>query len=125
MDLTIPMVFVFIFIVACLSLVFVYKYGMKEKSYEEALAEQRQQTQALLGTKPKPKEKKPKKPSKKVCKNHKYLNFFVIILDWEIPKKHLKLFILIFLLSAVLSLSANQTCNELKINLLFKMKFHL
>lgn len=67
MDFSIPLVFVGLFIVACLSLVFVYKYGMKEKSYEEALAEQRQQTHALLGSKAKPKEKKAKKPSKKVC----------------------------------------------------------
>ncbi|KAG5890213.1 hypothetical protein JTB14_028755 [Gonioctena quinquepunctata] len=40
-------------------------YGIKEKSYEEALAEQRQQTNALLGVKPKPKEKKSKKAAKK------------------------------------------------------------
>lgn len=66
MDFSIPLVFIGLFIVACLSLVFVYKYGMKEKSYEEAVAEQRQHTQALLGVKAKPKEKKPKKPSKKV-----------------------------------------------------------
>lgn len=67
MDFSIPLVFVVLFIMACLSLVVVYKYGMREKSYEEALAEQRQQTHALLGTKAKPKEKKHKKPSKKVC----------------------------------------------------------
>lgn len=70
MDFYIPLIFIVVFIVACLSLVIVYKYGMKEKSYEEALAEQRQQTHALLGTKAKPKEKKPKKPSKKVCIKH-------------------------------------------------------
>lgn len=39
---------------------------MKEKSYEEALAEQRQHAQVLLGPKAKPKDKKPKKTSKKV-----------------------------------------------------------
>lgn len=60
--LTVVGVFVFVFA----SLLFVYKFGIKEKSYEEALAEQRQQTNALLGVKPKPKEKKPKK-LKKVC----------------------------------------------------------
>lgn len=66
MEFSLPLVFIGVFIVACLSLFIVYKYGMKEKSYEEALAEQRQQTQALLGVKPKPKEKKSKKTSKKV-----------------------------------------------------------
>lgn len=66
MDFYIPLIFIVVFIVACLSLIIVYKFGMREKSYEEALAEQRQQTHALLGAKAKPKEKKPKKPSKKV-----------------------------------------------------------
>lgn len=75
MDFSIPLVFIGVFIVACLSLVFVYKYGMKEKSYEEAVAEQRQHTNALLGVKPKPKEKKPKKPSKKVCYGECALKF--------------------------------------------------
>lgn len=67
MDFSIPLVFIGLFIVACLSLFFVYIFGMREKSYEEAVAEQRQQTHALLGTKAKPKEKKPKKAAKKVC----------------------------------------------------------
>lgn len=48
--------------VACLLIFF--KFGIKEKSYEEALAEQRQFSNALLGTRPKPKEKKVKKAKK-------------------------------------------------------------
>ncbi|XP_023017045.2 SMC superfamily domain-containing protein aluminum tubes isoform X2 [Leptinotarsa decemlineata] len=65
MDFSTPLIFVVLFIVASFSLFLVYKYGIKEKSYEEALAEQRQQTNALLGVKPKPKEKKNKKAAKK------------------------------------------------------------
>lgn len=84
MELFIPLVFVVLFIVACLSLVVVYKFGMKEKSYEEALAEQRQKTQALLGIKSKPKEKKPKKLSKKVLSLYSfgfyYIQVFIYIL---------------------------------------------
>lgn len=67
MDLSIPIIFVVLFVVASLSLFLVYKYGIKEKSYEEALAEQRQQTNALLGVKSKTKDKKSKKAAKKVC----------------------------------------------------------
>ncbi|KAL3288433.1 hypothetical protein HHI36_002879 [Cryptolaemus montrouzieri] len=61
----IPLIFVGVLIVASLILSLVYKFGMKSKSYEEALAEQRQNTQSLLGIKPKPKDKKTKKISKK------------------------------------------------------------
>lgn len=53
----VALIVLFIFV----SLLLVYKYGIREKSYEEALAEQRQQTNALLGIRPKPKEKKQKK----------------------------------------------------------------
>ncbi|KYB26693.1 ribosome-binding protein 1 isoform X2 [Tribolium castaneum] len=66
MDFQIPFVFVSLFSLASVLLIFVYKFGIKEKSYEEALAEQRQQTQILLGVKPKLKEKKNKKTAKKV-----------------------------------------------------------
>ncbi|CAH1116950.1 unnamed protein product [Phaedon cochleariae] len=65
MDLSTPLLFIVLFLIACFSLFLVYKYGVKQKSFEEALAEQRQQTNALLGLKPKPKEKKNKKASKK------------------------------------------------------------
>ncbi|KAJ8977644.1 hypothetical protein NQ317_003622 [Molorchus minor] len=65
MDFPTPLIFIALFLLACLSLFLVYKYGIKEKSYEEALAEQRQQTNMLLGTKPKPKEKKTKSLRKK------------------------------------------------------------
>lgn len=64
MDIPIPLIVIFVFVLVLASLLFVYKYGIKEKSYEEALAEQRQQTNALLGARPKPKEKKPKKVKK-------------------------------------------------------------
>ncbi|XP_057655089.1 kinectin-like isoform X6 [Diorhabda carinulata] len=64
MDLSI-LIFIALFMVACFSLFLIYKYGIKEKSYEEAVAEQRQQTNSLLGTKSKPKEKKNKKSNKK------------------------------------------------------------
>nr|CAH7764673.1 unnamed protein product [Callosobruchus chinensis] len=70
-DLTTPLIFVAIFLVACLSLFLVYKVGIKEKSYEEALAEQRQQSNTLLGIKPKPKDKKNKKAGKKQPKSDK------------------------------------------------------
>lgn len=62
-----PLIFSALFLLAFCSLFFVYKYGIKEKSYEEALAEQRQTSNVLLGIKPKPKEKKNKKAAKKVC----------------------------------------------------------
>lgn len=64
MDIPIPLIVILVFVLALASLLFVYKYGIKEKSYEEALAEQRQQTNALLGARPKPKEKKAKKVKK-------------------------------------------------------------
>nr|CAH7768422.1 unnamed protein product [Callosobruchus chinensis] len=70
-DLTTPLIFVAIFLIACLSLFLVYKVGIKEKSYEEALAEQRQQSNTLLGIKPKPKDKKNKKAGKKQPKSDK------------------------------------------------------
>ncbi|KAL1512473.1 hypothetical protein ABEB36_002058 [Hypothenemus hampei] len=67
MDITTPLIFLSIFIFACMSLFLVYKYGIKKKSYEEVLAEQRKQTSALLGAKPKLKEKKlNKKAAKKL-----------------------------------------------------------
>ncbi|KAJ3648678.1 hypothetical protein Zmor_020462 [Zophobas morio] len=66
MDIQIPFIFVSLFSLASVVLIFIYKFGIKEKSYEEALAEQRQQTHILLGIKPKLKEKKSKKLSKKV-----------------------------------------------------------
>ncbi|XP_045461094.1 kinectin isoform X2 [Harmonia axyridis] len=61
----IPLIFVAFFIIASVILSLIYKFGMKEKSYEEALAEQRHNTQSLLGYKPKSKDKKIKKSSKK------------------------------------------------------------
>lgn len=66
MDVSTPLIFIALFLLAFCSLFLVYKYGIKEKSYEEALAEQRQTTNALLGVKPKPKEKKNKKAAKKL-----------------------------------------------------------
>ncbi|XP_018576892.1 ribosome-binding protein 1 isoform X3 [Anoplophora glabripennis] len=66
MDVSTPLIFIALFLLAFCSLFLVYKFGIKEKSYEEALAEQRQTTNALLGVKPKPKEKKNKKAAKKL-----------------------------------------------------------
>ncbi|XP_050299607.1 ribosome-binding protein 1 isoform X4 [Anthonomus grandis grandis] len=72
MDLTTPLIFLSIFVLGSLSLFLVYTYGMKKKSYEEALAEHRKMTNALLGNKPKPnKEKKIKKATKKINKETK------------------------------------------------------
>lgn len=68
MDFQIPLVFVSVFSIASVLLIFIFKFGIKEKSYEEALAEQRQQTSVLLGAKPKAKDKKNKKVVKKVGK---------------------------------------------------------
>ncbi|XP_044746115.1 ribosome-binding protein 1 [Coccinella septempunctata] len=65
MDLAILMFVAIIFVIASVILGLIYKFGMKEKSYEEALAEQKLSTQSLLGIKQKPKEKKNKKISKK------------------------------------------------------------
>jgi ribosome-binding protein 1 len=67
MDIQIPFIFVSLFSLASVVLIFIYKFGIKEKSYEEALAEQRHQSHILLGIKPKSKEKKNKKITKKVC----------------------------------------------------------
>ncbi|RZB39983.1 ribosome-binding protein 1-like [Asbolus verrucosus] len=66
MDIQTPFIFLSLFSLASVLLIFIYKFGIKEKSYEEALAEQRHQTHILLGTKPKSKEKKNKKTTKKV-----------------------------------------------------------
>lgn len=66
MDLTVPLIFISVLVVALFSLSLVFKFGIKKKSYEEALAEHRKHTSALLGTKPKLKEKKIKKAAKKV-----------------------------------------------------------
>lgn len=76
MDIPIPLVVIIVFVIVFASLFFVYKFGIKEKSYEEALAEQRQQTNALLGARPKPKEKKAKK-AKKVK-----LNLLLLFIDY-------------------------------------------
>jgi ribosome-binding protein 1 len=65
MDIQIPFIFVSLFSLASVVLIFIYKFGIKEKSYEEALAEQRHQSHILLGIKPKSKEKKNKKITKK------------------------------------------------------------
>lgn len=64
-SMQIPLIFLSSFVFGFLVLSFVYKFGMKEKSYEEAIAEQRHNTQSLLGIKPKPKDKKIKKLNKK------------------------------------------------------------
>lgn len=68
MDIQSAVIGVSVFIVSGSILLFIYIFGMKEKSYEEAITEQRQQAKALLGshTRPKPKEKKAKKLNKKV-----------------------------------------------------------
>ncbi|XP_049819717.1 ribosome-binding protein 1 isoform X2 [Aethina tumida] len=66
MDISAPIIFVGILIVIAALLILVFKFGIKEKSYEEAIAEQRQQNNPLLGVKSKPKEKKSKKTSKKL-----------------------------------------------------------
>lgn len=71
MDLYVALIGIGVFIVSAAILLLVAVFGIKEKSYEEAVAEQRQQTNALLGinNKPKAKEvKKQKKAHKKVCK---------------------------------------------------------
>ncbi|XP_025830001.1 ribosome-binding protein 1 isoform X3 [Agrilus planipennis] len=66
-------IFAFIvFVVVSAVLILVSLFGTKEKTYEDALAEQRQQTNVLLGaqTRPKAKDKKQKKTSKKVKEKH-------------------------------------------------------
>ncbi|CAH1127676.1 unnamed protein product [Ceutorhynchus assimilis] len=68
MDVTAPLIFFSIFIFASIALFLVYKYGIKKKTFEEALAEHKKQTSALLGPKIKPKEKKSKKAAKKANK---------------------------------------------------------
>ncbi|XP_066142361.1 ribosome-binding protein 1 isoform X2 [Euwallacea fornicatus] len=69
MDLTTPLIFASLFLFASASLFVVYKYGIKKKSYEEVLAEHRKQASALLGPRPKLKEKKSsKKAAKKLSK---------------------------------------------------------
>lgn len=71
MEIQAAIIGVAIFVVSGIILLSISLFGIKEKSYEEALAEQRQQTNALLGqqTKSKPKEnKKQKKAGKKVYK---------------------------------------------------------
>ncbi|KAF7267552.1 hypothetical protein GWI33_019221 [Rhynchophorus ferrugineus] len=69
MVLTVPIIYISVLVVASFSLCLVFKYGIKKKSYEEALAEHRKHTNALLGTKPKLKEKKIKKAAKKLNKD--------------------------------------------------------
>lgn len=68
MDIQTALISLAIFAISAGILIFIAMFGMKEKSYEEALAEQRQQANALLGThiRTKPKEKKTKKANKKV-----------------------------------------------------------
>lgn len=69
MDVQTALLGVAIFVISGVVLLLISVFGIKEKSYEEALAEQRQQTNVLLGThnKTKPKEKKQKKTGKKVA----------------------------------------------------------
>lgn len=68
MDVQTGIIGLVLFLASGAVLLFVAMFGARQKSYEEALAEQRLQTQALLGIKqPKPKEKKAKKANKKVC----------------------------------------------------------
>lgn len=68
MDLQSALVCGLVFVVSAAILLLISMFGIKEKSYEEALAEQKKLTSGLLGTgqKPKPKEKKQKKAGKKV-----------------------------------------------------------
>lgn len=68
MDIQTAVIGLGVFILSAAVLLFVALFGIKQKTYEEALAEQRQQTHALLGTKPgnKTKEKRSKKDKKKV-----------------------------------------------------------
>uniref|UniRef100_A0A1Y1JSB6 Ribosome receptor lysine/proline rich domain-containing protein n=1 Tax=Photinus pyralis TaxID=7054 RepID=A0A1Y1JSB6_PHOPY len=67
MDIQTALIGVGVFAVSAIILLLISVFGIKEKSYEEALAEQRQQTNALLGIqhRPKSKEKKVKKTTKK------------------------------------------------------------
>lgn len=67
MDLQSALVCVLVFVVSGTILFLISMFGMREKSYEEALAEQRQLTGGLLNSgKLKTKDKKPKKTGKKV-----------------------------------------------------------
>lgn len=67
MDIQTAVIGLGVFILSAAVLLFVALFGIKQKTYEEALAEQRQQTHALLGTKAvKPKDKRSKKDKKKV-----------------------------------------------------------
>lgn len=64
MDVQYLAVAVSLFVVALACLLLFFRFGVREKSYEEALAEQRQQANALLPARPKPKDKKAKKAKK-------------------------------------------------------------
>lgn len=66
MDLQSTFVCVLVFVVSGAILLIVSMFGMRVKSYEEALAEQRQLTGGLLASRPKSKDKKQKKTGKKV-----------------------------------------------------------
>lgn len=71
MDLQVALIGVVVCIVSGGILLFISMFGMKQKSYEEALAEKRQAANQLLGTNAKPKHKdntskKQKKVGKKV-----------------------------------------------------------
>ncbi|KAK4885227.1 hypothetical protein RN001_001498 [Aquatica leii] len=67
MDIQSALIGVAVFLVSAGILLVISMFGMKEKSYEEALAEQRQQANTLLGVqhRTKPKDKKIKKTNKK------------------------------------------------------------
>ncbi|KAK5647613.1 hypothetical protein RI129_002505 [Pyrocoelia pectoralis] len=67
MDIQTALIGVGVFAVSAVILLLIAVFGIKEKSYEEALAEQRQQANVLLGTqhRPKSKDKKVKKINKK------------------------------------------------------------
>lgn len=67
MDIQTALIGVGAFAVSAVILLLIAVFGIKEKSYEEALAEQRQQANVLLGTQPRPKskDKKVKKTNKK------------------------------------------------------------
>lgn len=73
MDLQSALICVLVFVVSGAILLLISMFGIKEKSYEEALAEQRKLTSGLLGTNQK-KSNKEKKQKQKEKKENKKLN---------------------------------------------------
>lgn len=74
MDFQGALICVLVFVVSGAILLLISMFGIKEKTYEEALAEQRKLTSGLLGTNQKLKMSKEKKQKQKEKKENKKMN---------------------------------------------------